>query len=267
MPSSVPLEKNPASRTLILAPPSVSSKQDVLEAVFENHERATTDLQMLDRLAAGMISLPTETYELVLLLSEPEGSEGETAQFVKQDVMLKLVQSMRPGARIRRQNGAFGAVTMERTEALLAGLLDDGMGGMVRPSFADTSAVPLGKRAKKDFGAGGDLNGGSAAATTNVNGKRDIAPTTTTTTTTTTATAPTAAAATAVKNGKVNGVGFVDFSDDLEAELITGEDDELIDEDLLLTEADLARPVIQRKSVLLFSFRLFFCFKTVEKFS
>jgi hypothetical protein len=57
-------------------------------------------------------------------------------------------------------------------------------------------------------------------------------------------------------NGKRNqpepvkpaGVGFVDFSDDLDDPIITGEDDDLIDEDDLITEEDMARPVIQRES-------------------
>ena len=248
MPSTVSPESNPVSRTLIVAPPSVSSKQDVLEAVFENHDRATTDLQMLDRLAAGMINLPTETYDLVLLLSEPEGKEGQTAQFVKKDVMLKLMQSMRAGARIRRLNGTFGTVTTERTEALLAGLLDDSTGGMMRPTFAATNAVPLqfagGKKKVVMMKDVGDGDTDSATAVTNSNGKRDMVSSVATVTATPAET----------EHGKINGVGFVDFSDDLESELITGENDELIDEDSLLTEADLARPVIQRKSPFNFNF-------------
>ena len=234
MPSTVAPEKSPhsepTSRTLIVAPPSISSKQDVLEAVFENHNRSTTDLQMLDRLAAGIITLPSDKYDLVLLLSEPQGSAGEAAQFVTKDVMLQLVQSMRAGARIRRQNGTFGTVTAERTEALLAGLLEDGTGGMVKPSFSETSAVPLrlgGTRKTKKDHDHASANGSSAV--TNANGKRD------------------GVSAATAENERVNGVGFVDFSDDLESELITGEDDELVDEDSLLTEADLARPVVQRK--------------------
>lgn len=215
---------------------------------------------MLDRLAAGLITLPSEAYDLVLLLSEPqlEGGEGEERArqlFVEKDVMLKLVRSMRAGARIQRQNGRFGAVAAERTEALLAGLLDDDggagagavAGGMVKPTCSDTSAVPLrfGKR-RKEEGKGetkididGDGGGGSRSSTngsvpavTNANGKRGVA----------------SSVLAGTENGTVNGVGFVDFSDDLEAEIMTGEDDELVDEDSLLTEADLARPVIQRRS-------------------
>lgn len=234
MPSTVAPEDNSQyaqpSRTLIVAPPSISSKQDVLEAVFEHHNRSTTDLQMLDRIAAGVIKLPSEKYELVLLLSEPQGSAGEASHFVTKDVMLQLVQSMRAGARIRRQNGTFGTVTTERTEALLAGLLEDGTGGMVKPSLSDTSAVPLrlnGARKTKEDHASANTNGTSAL--TNANGKRDDM------------------SAVTMENGKVRGVGFVDFSDDLESELIIGEDDELVDEDSLLTEADLARPVVQRE--------------------
>jgi hypothetical protein len=45
---------------------------------------------------------------------------------------------------------------------------------------------------------------------------------------------------------KPSGVGFVDFSDDLDDPIITGEDDDLIDEDEFITEEDMARPVVQR---------------------
>jgi hypothetical protein len=46
-------------------------------------------------------------------------------------------------------------------------------------------------------------------------------------------------------------VGFVDFGDDFDIPIITGEDDELIDEDDLLTEEDMTRGIVQRRSSLL----------------
>ena len=53
------------------------------------------------------------------------------------------------------------------------------------------------------------------------------------------------------QSSKPNGVGFVDFSDDF-GETITGEsdDDELIDEDELLNDADLEKMIVVRKFTL-----------------
>jgi hypothetical protein len=52
-----------------------------------------------------------------------------------------------------------------------------------------------------------------------------------------------------ITQSKPAGVGFVDFSDDFGDPMITGEDedDELIDEDTLLTEEDMKRPVNIRR--------------------
>ena len=191
------------------------------------------------------MNLPPDTYDSVLLLAEPRSDSGSNhdgnddgnhdgningnyggsddgqnlppALFIKKDVMLKLVASTRAGGKISRQNGTFGTMAAERTEALLAGLLDDGTGGMVKPSFAATDAIPL-KLAR---------------------GKGDAF-----------ATAPTNMLATDNNNKSLTeGVGYVDFGDDLEADLESGDDDddELIDENELLTEEDLTRPVVQRE--------------------
>lgn len=47
------------------------------------------------------------------------------------------------------------------------------------------------------------------------------------------------------------GVGFIDFSDDLNSESVqdnnSRSDDEFIDEDTLLGDDDLGRPIVQRK--------------------
>lgn len=132
---------------------------------------------------------------------------------------------MKIGGRFRSQDAQFGKVEgLDKTEAVLAGLVDDGGEGMVKPD-PGIQAVPLrlGKKSTNGIKTA-SVNG---VAPTPLIGKRksiDDGP------------KPVQAAA---------GVGFVDFSDDLE--LITGEDDDLIDEDDLLTDADRAAPIMIRK--------------------
>lgn len=115
----------------------------------------------------------------------------------------------------------------------LAGLVANGTNGMLRPESSASEAVPL-RFGKKKVKASAVSDAGPAVpvATIPLNGKwknMDIS-----------------------QNGKPAGVGFVDFSDDFGDPMITGEDDddELIDEDTLLTEEDLKRPVIVRKFLL-----------------
>ncbi|CRK26502.1 hypothetical protein BN1708_004230, partial [Verticillium longisporum] len=56
----------------------VASHPSALAAVLASHPRATTDLQMLDRLSAGLITLPEATYDLILILSDADGSRAES---------------------------------------------------------------------------------------------------------------------------------------------------------------------------------------------
>lgn len=212
-------------RTLLLAPPSVSAHQELLERVVEAHDRHATDIQMLDRLAAGLAALPPATYDLVLLLTDADGSRAESRQLLTRDVMALLFAAMKVGGRFRSQDAQFGRIAgAEKTEAVLAGLVDDGGDGMIKPD-PGIQAVPL--RLGKRTTNGTATANGNGSVPLPLNGKRksiDDAP------------KPVQPAA---------GVGFVDFSDDLE--LITGEDDDLIDEDDLLTDADRAAPVSIRK--------------------
>jgi len=46
------------ARTLLLGPPSIASHEENLRNVLASHDRAVTDLQMLDRLSAGLVTLP-----------------------------------------------------------------------------------------------------------------------------------------------------------------------------------------------------------------
>jgi hypothetical protein len=228
----------PNTRTLLLAPPSLAAREDRLSALFAAHPRATTDLQMLDRLAAGLVSLPPATYDLVLVLTDADGSRRAEAAALLGDraVWARLVPALGLGGRLRSEDGSFGSVSggeMEgvRREAVLAGLVAEA-GGFVKPEYAEEEAVPL------RFGLGKNKNkmAGSAAAgpavgavTVSLGGKKEalgMVP-------------PVVAAAAAAPAG----VGFIDFSDDLD--LDAEDDDDVIDEDTLLTEEDLWRPIQQ----------------------
>lgn len=223
-----------AQRTLLVAPPSVSAHPEALNNIFEAHDRNVTDIQMLDRLALGLVALPPATYDVVLLLTDVDGSRSESSQLLDRNVMGKLVQALKSGGRFKSQDGSFGSTPgTERTEAILAGLMSDGGEGMAKPAEAATVKLSFGK--KKANAAAVPLNDFEAAnkAAVPQGEKRKI-----------------------VAAGAPAGVGFdngVDFSDDLDmdydeddmyipskAELMGGD---TIDPDTLLTEEDRQKPI------------------------
>jgi len=122
------------------------------------------------------------------------------------------------------------AAALEVQEGILAGLIVEG-NGMAKPDYGTSEVVPLRLRRK---GKSGDVsNAGPLVATAAVqlNGAQKSV---------------------SMVPSKPAGVGFVDFSDDFGIPMVTGEDDDddLIDEDTLLTEEDLKRPVNIRTSYL-----------------
>lgn len=205
-----------ALRTLICAPPSVSSHPEMLEGI----DRSVADLQMLDRIAAGLVNLPAATYDVVLLLTDADGTSRESHQLLARNVMTKVVSALKAGGILKSQNGPLRG--SEKTEAILAGL-SESPDGMVKVEQEEVVSIPLKFGKKKTNGTNCAVNP-DGSVPLNLNGKRDKP-----------------------EPVKPAGVGFVDFSDDLDGPIITGEDDELIDEDDLITEEDMARPVIQRK--------------------
>jgi anamorsin len=218
-----PTKTSSSTRTLLLAPPSTSSHESLLRGVMASHDRAATDLQMLDRLSAGLVSLPDATYDLVLLLSDADGTRTESSQLLSREVFARIVQALRAGGKLQTQGGPFSNGE-ELREAILAGLVAEG-DVMVKPDGSANDAVPLRLRRKDKSGAVSNAGPAVATATVAIHGKRksvDMTPT------------------------KPAGVGFVDFSDDFDD--LGEEDDELIDEDTLLTEADLKMPVNIRMS-------------------
>jgi hypothetical protein len=134
-------------RNLLVAPPSVAAHEEKLRDVFTTFDRSTTDLQMLDRLSAGLVTLPAAIYDLVLVLTDSD-RQAETLELLTRDVFGVLVPSMKPGAKLQLQHGNLGP--SQSREAILAGLVEKD-GALVK--FEEEEAVvPLrfGANKKKD---------------------------------------------------------------------------------------------------------------------
>lgn len=245
----LPTTKITTPRTLLLAPPSVSSHPEILTQVAAAYDRNATDIQMLDRLAMGLVSLPEATYDVVLLLTDVGASQTP----LNRQVMEKLVPSIKAGGRLRSQDGLFGSATStEKTEAILAGLVDGGGDGMLKPdstSGAQTVTLRFGKKKKADAAA--VPANGVEAVNTAKRKSQDIS---------------TGIGALAMTNGNGHSNGaaktpagvvmvdpnddFDDYDDDDDFDIPSN--DELakagqIDPESLLTEEDRQRPIIIRE--------------------
>jgi hypothetical protein len=175
-------------RILLLAPPSVATKEDKLRDVFRTFDRQTTDLQMLDRLSAGSVFLPSNTYDDVIVLTDSTGLPSGPLPLLDRNVYTALVPSMKAGAKLQVQGGSF-----EVREAVLAGLVEkDGVFQKLHDE--EKAAIPLRFGTKKSI----------------AQAKPD----------------------TSIRN--------------LDNVLSPDDDDELIDEDMLLSEEDM-KPLQQRK--------------------
>ncbi|KAJ9302362.1 hypothetical protein DTO271G3_1228 [Paecilomyces variotii] len=136
-----------AKRTLLLAPPSFATQEEKLRNLFTTFDRSTTDLQMLDRLSAGFVSLPSNTYDLVLVLTDTDGTQrSEALPLLTRELYTALVPAMKTGAKLQTQDNFFGA--SEGREAVLAGLVHKD-GGFEKPDTTAAVAVPLRFGAKK----------------------------------------------------------------------------------------------------------------------
>ncbi|CAK7209534.1 electron carrier [Sporothrix bragantina] len=122
-----PISSKPSTRTLILAPPSIAAHEEKLHALFAPgaYDRADSDLQMLDRLAAGFVPLTANTYDVVLVLTDADGAQRDEALglLATRQVFGALVPAMKNGARLQFQDGARLDGAGAR-EAILAGLVE-----------------------------------------------------------------------------------------------------------------------------------------------
>jgi anamorsin len=221
MPTKAPTT---TQRTLLLSPPSLSSHEEKLTSVLQMHDRSATDMQMLDRLSMGLVSLPESTYDVVVILCDADNSRRQSQSLLNRNILELLVRSMKPGAVLKSQDDQLGAVDgPERNETILAGLSYEPGKGFTKADVSAQESVPLRFGKKKDTAkAAGGVNGAPAGSVSlPVNGKRKSQD---------------------VSNGLPEGVGFDDGTN-------AGEDsdDELIDEDALLSDDDAPRALKIRK--------------------
>ncbi|KAK6499257.1 electron carrier [Arthrobotrys conoides] len=209
----VPLP-NKGPKTLLLCPPAVAAKPEILQAALATHPRTSTDVQMLDRIALGLVNLPAEAYATVILLSDPASSSYD----IDNNVLQKVVSSMIPGSRWTAESKE-ALKGIDRLQVVLSGLVVDDKDGVLsfsKPDYSKSAAVPLRFGRKKETTT--TLNGSAAAVP--LNGVK--------------------------AEKKEYKVGFVDLGDDLDADFgEDGDDDDLIDENELLDDSDLAMPVQQ----------------------
>ena len=159
---------------------------------------------------------------------DEDNARAESKKLLNVDLLSRIVKSLKPGGRIQSQDGMFGIEDEEeRRKAIFAGLMIEG-NNLVKPAQEATQSVPLRFGKKKIEGGATVVNSaaGTGAIPLNLNGKRKIGPPDST---------------------QPAGVGFVDLSDDFGTPEVDDDDDELIDEDTLLDEEDLKRPVVQRE--------------------
>ncbi|KAF8250649.1 DUF689-domain-containing protein [Wilcoxina mikolae CBS 423.85] len=209
-PATTTTAASPQTRTLILCPPTVSSNPEALQNALATVDRGSTDVQMLDRLALNLVTLPEGIYSTVLLLSDP--SSSGTPINLEKPLLEKVLASMVPGSRWRSLGTKDWAT--DRLRFLTTGFLvedspDEGV-VVVKPDFGGQKSVALNLRKRQPAG-----------------GASVVKPIVAT---------PVAPPPPPVTN---NGVGFVDFSDDLDDD----DDGELIDEDELMADENLATPV------------------------
>lgn len=235
MPSSTTTQQQQQQqqqRTLLLAPPSLSAHPEALTNILAAHDRSATDIQMLDRLALGLVSLPAETYDVVMLLTDVDGARAHT---IDRGVVEKVVPSLKADGRLGAQSGALHG--SEITEGVLAGLVADGNGALLKPKQAAEQTVKLsfGRKNKKADAAAVPANAVEAINTA----KRKSVDIST--------------------SGPVKatpaGVGFVELGDEFGMDYDEDEDEfeipsneelaraERIDPDSLLTEEDRMKPL------------------------
>ncbi|KAI9674341.1 MAG: electron carrier [Trizodia sp. TS-e1964] len=144
-------EAGDGAMVLLLMPPSLSSHPEIVDAVKAAHYNYPTDFQMLDRIHRGLATLQTDIYDVVTLLSDADGSRCESKKLLGRREMEIIAKTLREGGRLTSMDKTFAddEASDEFKEAILAGLVKDGQGGMVKPVAAAAAPISLPPRASK----------------------------------------------------------------------------------------------------------------------
>jgi len=130
-------------RTLLLASPSVASREDTIKNLFMIHGRSSTDLQMLDRTNDGLVTLPVEIYDLVVIVKD----QPDAPCLLTRHVFATLVPAMKVGCKLQVHDG-IPLDECETREAVLSGLIKAEDGWFEKT--ATQEVVPLKLGMKKD---------------------------------------------------------------------------------------------------------------------
>ncbi|KAH1334818.1 electron carrier, partial [Aspergillus fumigatus] len=142
-----------AKQTLLLSPPSLSSQPGKLNETLQSYNRNATDLQMLDRLALGLASLPDSAYSSIVILAGGDNSFSESLKLINRQIFNQIIGSLRRGGYIYGQDAVSG-IAFDHNEAILAGLIHVGNGKYQKPDIKEMQAVPLRLGRKNDHLAG-----------------------------------------------------------------------------------------------------------------
>ncbi|KAI1364343.1 cytokine-induced anti-apoptosis inhibitor 1, Fe-S biogenesis-domain-containing protein [Xylaria arbuscula] len=194
---------SPAQRTLLLAPPSIASHEATLHDVYTTFDRATSDLMMLDRLASGLATLPPTTYDLVVVLTDVAGPRRQEATQILTRRVYDAVAGSMKPGATLRPQEG---PSLPESEAILAGLVSRGDGTFEKAEEEAPVLLRLGGKKKN-----GALNGHSS----NGNGSVPVP--------------------------KKQPTVTLQLEDDLDG--FDDDDDEIIDENTLLTEEDINQTI------------------------
>ena len=128
-------------RTLLLASPLVATREDVIKQLFMTHGQSSTDLQMLDRMNDGLITLPEAAYDLVVVVKDSHDSPTALTR----RVFAVLLPAMKIGCKLQ-SHGSIPLDESETREAVLIGLVRGEGESLQKTEAQDVVPLRLGAR-------------------------------------------------------------------------------------------------------------------------